>query len=777
MNVTTVLYYLVLLSLNCRKMSALRDISILVLAPNPTCEGEPDLVGDGWKAGPALYPATRLAVEHINADNSILPDYRLNYIEADTACAETTQTATSLTKYIFERENNTNQIVGIVGPGCSEAALALSDLALRDSFSLIHITQGNNPRLEEEHRVNTFASISSALFFVESFIELMKENDWYRIATLVDSSRTYYKQTHRKFVDKVEEERYQVLTSSSLTSYDDDAVIPLTSIINEKARVIFVFAQKRVAARLICTAYHRKMMFPEYQWIFHDRKYSDFIGEVDTFRISGTPINCSKEEMYMASKGIVLNRFNLKNDNNATVLPLFNRTYETYLEEYDIKKEQYYKEEHLCFTPNTSFTPFANSYYDAVWAMALALNNATSREGFDLKNYKYGQSTKTDLIREALFDTEFDGMSGRISFRKSTRSPRSFINVYYLRNDTEQLIGKFNDSATKKLQLTSMTDDFISDNYEEEHITVNQGFGAVIIFLTIMIACVTVSLQMANLFWSNYHSIKATSPNINHLIFSGCYLFMIGIVALTIQTAFITGSTKLYVIADSVLCNALTWCFCIGYSLIFGTVCAKTWRVYRLFRHFQNESPGMCLGNNYLIFHVMVLLATDIVICISWNVTDPWIHVEIPAEFPIQMGSKSVLVIQTECRCQHTVQWVAAMILYKGAVTVALVVLSILNRKVKRKNFQHTKNVNILIYGTLMAACVALPLYFLLGHRDANISFSLLLLVLMTTLLLCLLVIFIPPVIPVLRLKLTCSAKRRDSRFSGIFSTNLLLNT
>ena len=771
MNVPTLLSSLVILSLCYRRVPASQDpknISILILAPNPTKPGEPNLVGEGWKAGPALYPATRLAIEHINDDSKVLQRYRLNYVEADTACAATSQTAISLMRDIFE--NGTNQIVGIVGPGCSEAALALSNLVLRDGFSLIHITQANDPKLEQEQRINTFASISSALFFVESFIALMRLNEWAQIATLVDTSRTYFQETHRKFLKELKKNGFKVLTSNSLTSYDHEAVIPLAPIIKEKARVIFVFAQKRVAARLICAAYRRKMIYPDYQWIFHDRKYGDFFTNVETFLSNGNRITCTKQEMYIASEGIVLNRFNLEVADNTTVLPLSNRSYVQYRKEYDMKAEQYRTETNQWH----NFTPFANSYYDAVWALAQALDNA-SKTGLDLKNYKYGQSNNTALIREALFQTEFDGMSGRITFRNSTRSPRSSINVYYLKDKEEMLIGTFNGSANSTHEKINSTY-FIDDRYEEQYVTVDKRIGAAIIVLTITIACVTISLQLANLFWFNYNSIKATSPNINHLIFSGCYLFMIGIVALTIQTAFITGSTKLYAIANSVLCNALTWCFCLGYSLIFGTVCAKTWRVYRLFRHFEN-SRLMCLEDNHLILNVMILLAIDIAICVSWNVVDPWIHVETLAESPILVGESRVLVIQSECQCRHTAPWIAAMIIYKGAVTFALVILSILNRKVKRENFQHTKKINILIYGTIMAACVALPLYFLLGRRNIYISFSLLFLVLMTTLLLCLLVLFIPPVVPVLKSKLMCiSASNSDNKLSRIISTNSLLS-
>ena len=763
-----VIFRIVTFSLLVCKLSAgLHNISLLILAPNPTKPGQPDFVGNGWQAGPALYPATRLAVQHINADPTVLPEFRLQYIEADTACAATTQTAISVVRDVFQ--DRQNQVVGMIGPGCSGAALAVSNLVVRDDFSLVHITQGNTPELEKSTRINTFASISSALFYVESFIALMKRNKWKQIATLVDISRAYFRQTHLRFTQRVKENGYELLTSNSLVSAGNTAVIPLTPIIDSKARIIFVFAQRPVASRLICAAYHKKMRYPDYQWIFHDRKDSDFFTDISTFSSDST-INCTKEQMYAASRGIILNRFNLITENETIILPQLNRSYDEYKQEYDkIAKESF---------NSPRFTTYANSYYDAVWAFAFALHEA-SRNGLDLKTYRYGHSNETSLIRDALFQIVFSGMSGKICFRNRTRSPRTSINIYQLNNAIETLIGKFDGSATtleEKLRFI-VPGDFIEDRYTRRYDSVNTVFGAAIIILTLVLAFVIFLLQMANIFWFNYHSIKATSPNINHLIFSGCYLFMIAIMILTVQTAFTSDTSTMHVLVNSILCNTLTWCFCLGYSLIFGTVCAKTWRVYRLFKHFQNESPGMCLGDDYLIFHVIILLAVDIVICTAWNVLDPWIHRDIPDQFPTQIGQQPILIIRSECICQHTVNWISSMVGYKGVVTLALVILSILNRKVKRKNFQHTKNINILIYGTILAACAALPLYFLLRHISIYIGFILLFLILMSTLVLCLIVIFLPPVLPVLKLKLMNNNGDKRTSFSKIFSTNSMFQS
>lgn len=755
----------------CSSSSALHNISLLILAPNPTKTGEPNLVMNGWKAGPALYPATRLAIERINDNETLLPDFHLQSIEADTACSATIQTFTSVVRHVFQESQN--QVVGIIGPGCSEAALTVSNLTRRYEVSILHITQGNDPQLEEKFRNTTFASVSSALFYVRSFITLMQNRKWKKIATLVDVSRNYFQQTHARFRDEVKKNGYQLLASNSITVSKDQSVIPLQEIINSKARIIFVFAQKEVAAQIMCYAFFKNMIYPDYQWIFHDRRKKDFINDVKTFTANNIVVNCSKEEMINATKRIVLNRFNLIND-RKTRLPLFNISYEDYLDDYKIKYEEYERETGLV----QKFTEFANSYHDAVWAFALALDNA-SKHGVDLKTYKYGNSTATKIIAASLFQVQFTGMSGYITFRKETRSPRSFINIFQIVDGNEELIGMFDDSAElpeKKLVFNYPNEEleFIKDSYETGQDRIHIAFGMLIILVTLGLAMITVFLQMANIMCYNYHSIKATSPNINHLIFSGCYLFMIAILVMTIRDTFAFNNDDISSVLYSILCNTLTWCFSLGYSLIFGTVCAKTWRVYRLFKHFQNQSPGMCLSDDYLITHVMILLAIDICICITWNVVDPWIHYATQDEFPTTISEKSIVIIRSDCMCKHADKWIATMVAYKGAITIGLVALTILNRQVKRKNFQHTRKINILIYGTILAVCMGLPLYFLLKHKSIYIGFVMLFLILMSTLVLCLLVIFLPPVVPVLKIKLTKSEQK--PKCSREFSTNSLFS-
>ena len=94
-------------------------ISIIVMAPSP------GRLTEGWQQGPALIPAARLAVKEINNNTEILPGFTLQLIEANSGCSIVSEASISFVRDLYQSED---QVVGIVGPGCSATALQISNL-------------------------------------------------------------------------------------------------------------------------------------------------------------------------------------------------------------------------------------------------------------------------------------------------------------------------------------------------------------------------------------------------------------------------------------------------------------------------------------------------------------------------------------------------------------------------------------------------------------------------------------------------------------------------
>ena len=402
--------------------------------------------------------------------------------------------------------------------------------------------------------------------------------------------------------------------------------------------------------------------------------------------------------------------------------------------------------------------PWANSYHDAVWAMAIALHNA-SMSGVDLKTYSYNRNSDTIVIAGHLLQVEFEGATGPIVFGRETRSVKSIINIEQILQGEQVLIGTYNRcrlNETTQLVISSDLALFINDTFDIVYIRVHSAMGAFVILLTLLLVIVTVVFQLPNIFWHYRSSIKATSHNLSHLIFSGCYLFLIFL----LLYSFIETFGPISIISYSILCNAMVWCLLLGYSLIFGTVCAKAWRVHRLFKHFRNKSPGAILSDTALVVFVILLLLIDMLICIAWNSFDPLTR-ELQSSNTRISSESPVTAYTIQCNCEHWNFWIGTVVSYKGLIVIPLLIIAILNRRIKRKNFKQTKNITVLIYSVSLLGCIGIPLYFLLKDASVYSGYLIFSAILQSTVLLCSLTLFLPPMLPILtRTENKCDRKR-----------------
>lgn len=730
------------------EVDARQELYLVLMAPYPA---ENPANNPSWVAGHVVGPAVQLALDEINNRSDILRDYKLVLIETDTACSG----KYNVRKAILDILLSDKHIVGIVGPGCSGAATAVAEQILRPRYSLIAITpSATSPYLEREEYINTFATISSSTAYVKVFRKLMLLNRWKGVSVLYDDKRSYFLETFRRFSERVS--RSYIAFESPVHNGKNEKFFPLREIKDSEmvnGRVIFSFAAGGTARIMMCLAYHFEMTYPTYQWVFHDRTIPDLldVGDRITFNYDGINYSCTQENMVKAIKGILLVQYNLRPNNEEIITPTgknfsdFRANYITVLEQRNITDA------------TDSLLNYGNTNYDAAWAIALALNRTTT--SLNLTTYRYGQPSITEEIRNHLYKVHFQGASGAIQFDNETRSTVTNINVFQVqtpnsdsgcKHETYQVrVAFFNGTLNDIIILPGMSSSaFINDTFDRLPLYIHLSLGIIVILIALALLGCAGILHTANTVWYRYRSIKATSPNISHLIFSGCYLLGISIIIFAAQHTF-EWSQLVY----SVMCNAFRWCLIMGYTLIFGTVLAKVWRVYRLFKHFRNKSPGCLVSDNALIVFVILLLFVDFFICILWDAFDPFLRTD-HIETRTQINKIPSLLIRSKCMCRYFDLWLAVIGTYKGTIALLLVVFSILNRKIRRRDFQHTKKINILIYSLTMMGGVFFPLFFLLNNSDIHISFIILCFMLSIAVLMSCLVLFLSPVGQVIKVKM-----------------------
>ena len=727
---------------------------LVLMAPFPAP------IPPSWEAGHRIAPAVQLALDQINSRSDVLRDYKLVLLKIDTACSGGYEVWKAIVDIV---RVNDMPIVGIVGPGCTGAAIAVAEQVSRPQYSLIAITpSATSPNLEKEKYVNTFATISSSTAYVKVYRALMDHNGWGAVSILYDEKRQYFLDTFKRFSEE-EANTSRVVYQSPVLDGEKEKFFPLSDIkVMDRGRVILSFAAGSTARKLMCLAYHEGMIYPTYQWVFHDRTLSQ-LRECTSFVYNGEKYYCSEEDMARAISGILLVQYKIERKDSADIVSTTGQNFSEYNKSYTEKLER---------CTSDGYLNYANTNYDAAWAFALALNR--SAEKYNLATYKYGQPNITNHIREELFKVSFDGASGPIQFCRQSRSTVTDIKVVQLK------LKESSSSAIEEVQVAffngtllvspNASGAFINDTFATRRLHVHEALGIVVIIIASTLLGLTGILHIANTVWYKYRSIKATSPNISHLIFSGCYLFGISIILHSVQQTFDWSE-----IVHSVLCNTFRWSLVVGYTLIFGTVLAKVWRVYRLFKHFRNESPGCLVSDNSLITFVILLLFADMFLCIVWDSIDPFVYKEY-VESTIQIDEIPLVLVRSTCNCRHFSAWIGVVGTYKGVIALLLVAFSILNRKIRRRDFQHTKKINILIYSLTMMGGVFFPIYFLLRSSDVHIGFAILCTIMSITILMSCLMLFLTPVGQVIKIKLklpedasfTKELKRKVSTISVI---------
>lgn len=271
-----------------------KTIYLLCLLPYPDPRYNPS-----WSEGPPISLALGMAQEQINNQTALLPDYHIQLIHDDSGCEFTTKAYVGFMRNVYSNSNK--KVIGIIGPGCSSAALAIAPLTSNKDIAIVTLHGGGSPLLA--NRTNYGYAISS-LGGNDSFaligIKLMQKSGWSRVGVLFDESRLFYASTSeifRKVLDNSDN-----LTIGFLSPVYD-TFIPLDVIVNEGLRINFLFTPVVTTQRILCLAMHQGLVYPAYQWIITSNTFDEVARDV-LFTYNNVQYSCSETDM----KTVALNQ-------------------------------------------------------------------------------------------------------------------------------------------------------------------------------------------------------------------------------------------------------------------------------------------------------------------------------------------------------------------------------------------------------------------------------------------------------------------------------------
>lgn len=176
-----------------------------------------------------------------------------------------------------------------------------------------------------------------------------------------------------------------------------------------------------------------------------------------------------------------------------------------------------------------------------------------------------------------------------------------------------------------------------------------------------------------------------SSPHLNNLIIVGCMLTYLSVIFLGLDSGLSS------IAAFPYICTARAWLLMAGFSLAFGAMFSKTWRVHSIFTDVKLNKKVI---KDYQLFMVVgILLAIDLVIMTTWQIADPFYRDTKQIEPPVcgklnfvernffkhfysqdQLSLEDVIIVQENeyCQSERITIFIGIIYAYKGILLVLL---------------------------------------------------------------------------------------------------------
>lgn len=107
-----------------------------------------------------------------------------------------------------------------------------------------------------------------------------------------------------------------------------------------------------------------------------------------------------------------------------------------------------------------------------------------------------------------------------------------------------------------------------------------------------------------------------SSPNLNNIIIAGSICTFASVIMLGLDTRIVSPDVFVW------LCYTKTWTLCIGFTLSFGAMFSKTWRVHSIFTNIRMDRKA--IKDSKLFIILGILLFIDICVLVTWAFVSPF---------------------------------------------------------------------------------------------------------------------------------------------------------
>ncbi|CAB0017197.1 unnamed protein product [Nesidiocoris tenuis] len=689
----------------------------------------------GWQGGQACQPAAQFALEDVNKKKDLLPGFILKLHWNDSEC-EPGLGASVMYNLLYNKPQKLMLLAG-----CSTVCTTVAEAA--KMWNLVVLCYGaSSPALSDRNRFPTlFRTHPSATVHNPTRIKLMEKFGWSRVAILQQAEEVFIS-TVEDLEARCKESGIEIVTRQSFLSDPSDAVRNLR---RQDARIIVGLFYVTAARKVLCEMYHQELYGKSYVWFFIGW-YEDNWFEVN---LEKEGISCTKEQMKKAAEGHITTEALMWNQNSQ--LTISGMTSDDFRIRLNNALRHTYKDiDNGVYPEGYQEAPLA---YDAVWAVALAFNKTMSRlhrQGRTLKNFTYTDKETADEIYSAINSTQFLGVSGVVAF--SSQGDRIALTQIEQAIDGKYVLLGYYDTQADNLTWFNK-EKWSGGKVPQDRTIVRKVLRTLSLPLLICMWTVAVigiifaiGLIIFNILYRYRRVIISSHPVCNTIMLVGVIICLGSVILLGLDGQFVSPETY------PTVCQARVWLLSIGFTLGFGAMFSKVWRVHRLTTKTKTDIVKQVQPWK-LYTMVAGLLAVDLILLFTWQIVDPLQRtVELfPLEDPLSTDDDVKIRPELEhCESDNNNVWLGLMYGYKGLVLVFGLFLAYETRSIKVKQINDSRYVGMSIYNVVVLCLITAPVTMVIASQQ-DASFTFVSLALIFCCFLSMALIFVPKVIEVIR--------------------------
>uniref|UniRef100_A0A8B9HDB4 Gamma-aminobutyric acid type B receptor subunit 1 n=2 Tax=Astyanax mexicanus TaxID=7994 RepID=A0A8B9HDB4_ASTMX len=658
----------------------------------------------GWPGGQACLPSAQMALDLVNNRSDILPDYELELIHYDSMCDPG-----EATKLLYDLLY-TEPIKIVLMPGCSSVSTLVAEAARM--WNLIVFSYGSSsPALSNRQRFPTFfRTHPSATLHNPTRVRLFQKWNWSKIATIQQTTEVFTS-TLDDLEQRVKEAQIEISVRQSFLT---DPAVAVKNLKRQDARIIVGLFYETEARKVFCEVYKEKLFGKKYVW-FLIGWYAD-----NWFKIKDPAINCTVEQMTEAVEGHVTTEIVMLNP--ETVRGASNLTSQEFIAQLMSRLGGKNPEE----TGGFQEAPLA---YDAVWALALALNKTVAplrAKGRRLEDFNYNNKDITAEIYRALNTSSFEGVSGHVVF-DAQGSRMAWTLIEQLQGGSYKKIGYY-DSSKGNLSWYGNDKWIGAGPPADQTMVIDQYrylsqklFVSVSVFAGLGILLGIVCLTF-NIYNSNVRYIQNSQPYLNNITAVGCVLALAAVFPLGIDGHHVHRSQF------PVVCQFRLWLLGLGFSLAYGSMFTKIWWVHTVFtKKDEKKEKRKHLDPWKLYATVGGLLAIDVLSLMIWQIIDP-LHVTVEQftkEAPKADLDVLIQPLLEHCSSKKMNTWLGVVFGYKGLLLLLGIFLAYETKSISTEKINDHRAVGMAIYNVAVLCLITAPVTMILSsQQDASFAFA-----------------------------------------------------